>query len=47
MEREGGRHEIWTNGQITEAVPRHVEINELLARKIIKVAEEYPAIWRK
>lgn len=47
MEREGGRHEIWTNGQITEAVPRHAEINELLAKKIIKIAEAYPCIWRK
>lgn len=42
FDREGGRHEIWTNGKIEEAVPRHREINELLARKIIKRASEYP-----
>ena len=36
--RQGGSHEIWTNGEITEALPRHKEINETLAKKIIKKA---------
>jgi predicted RNA binding protein YcfA (HicA-like mRNA interferase family) len=36
LEREGGRHSIWlnpTNG-LMQAVPRHVEIGDFLARKI-------------
>lgn len=37
--REGANHEIWTNGKIQEPVPRHREINEMLAKKIIKKAE--------
>lgn len=40
--RQGGRHEIWTNGDIEEPVPRHREINEVLARKILKKAESNP-----
>jgi predicted RNA binding protein YcfA (HicA-like mRNA interferase family) len=38
MKRHGGRHDYWTNGSEEEAVPRHAEINERLARKILKVA---------
>jgi mRNA interferase HicA len=40
--RQGGRHEIWTNGEIEEPVPRHREINELLAKKILKRALMHP-----
>ena len=40
--REGGCHEIWTNGEDTEPMPRHNEINEMLAKKILKVAKENP-----
>ncbi len=38
LKREGGSHSIWTNPKngVTEAVPRHNEIKEPLARKIIK-----------
>jgi mRNA interferase HicA len=36
--RQGSNHEIWTNGEITEPIPRHREINEILAKKIIKKA---------
>ena len=36
--RHGGSHDIWTNGKDEEPVPRHVEINEYLARKILKKA---------
>jgi mRNA interferase HicA len=36
--RQGANHEIWTNGEITEPIPRHREINENLAKKIIKKA---------
>lgn len=42
LERHGGKHDYWTNGQLHEAVPRHNEINEMLAKKIIKTAERNP-----
>jgi len=36
--REGGRHSWWANSAQNKrsAVPRHTEINDLLARKICK-----------
>lgn len=36
--REGGRHSWWWNpsANLRSAVPRHTEINDLLARKICK-----------
>ena len=34
--REGGRHIIMTNGYDIESVPRHKEVNEQLAKAIIK-----------
>jgi mRNA interferase HicA len=37
--REGSNHEIWTNGHIEEQIPRHRDINDFLAKKIIKTAE--------
>ncbi len=40
--RHGGSHDIWTNGEIFESIPRHTEINELLAKKILKQAESNP-----
>lgn len=40
--REGGNHSVWTNGSMTEAIPRHSEINERLARKIAKRAKKNP-----
>ena len=36
--RHGGNHDIWTNGREEEPGPRHPEINEDLARKILKKA---------
>ncbi len=36
MERQGGNHEVWSNGISTELIPRHREINEQLAKAIIK-----------
>lgn len=42
LERHGGKHDIWTNGEISNQVPRHPEVNELLARSIIKEAEKNP-----
>ena len=38
--RHGGRHDIWTNGEIYEPVPRHSEINEYTAKKILKKAKQ-------
>ena len=37
--RHGRRHDIWTDGDREEAIPRHVEINEKLARAILRKAE--------
>lgn len=37
--RHGGSHDVWTDGERLEYVPRHAEINESLAQKILKKAE--------
>jgi mRNA interferase HicA len=42
FDHHGGNHDIWTNGKICEAVPRHAEIGESLAKKILKKAELNP-----
>ncbi len=42
FDRHGGNHDIWTNGTIFEPVPRHNEINEMLAKKILRKAENNP-----
>ena len=34
--REGGEHDVWEKGKRREAIPRHREINERLAKAIIK-----------
>jgi mRNA interferase HicA len=38
LKREGGSHSLWTNPKTgaIEALPRHAEIKEPLARKILK-----------
>jgi len=36
FKRHGGKHDIWTDGEKEEQIPRHREINERLADKIIK-----------
>jgi mRNA interferase HicA len=38
LKREGAAHSLWINSQtgVVEAVPRHTEIKELLAQKILK-----------
>ncbi len=38
LKREGGSHSIWINPKngVMETIPRHSEIKELLAKKIIK-----------
>lgn len=40
--RHGGNHDVWTNGVDTEPVPRHNEINEILAKKILRRAWRLP-----
>ena len=42
LDHHGGNHDIWTNGTITNQIPRHVEVNELLAKSILKKAENHP-----
>ncbi len=34
--RCGGNHDVYIKGKETEAIPRHAEINENLAKAIIK-----------
>ncbi|MFA4875040.1 MAG: type II toxin-antitoxin system HicA family toxin [bacterium] len=36
--RQGSQHELWTNDDITIAVPRHREIVESTARRILRKA---------
>ncbi len=38
LKREGKSHSLWTNSKngVVEAVPRHTEIKEPLAKKILK-----------
>jgi len=42
LQRHGGKHDVWSNadGSFTEYVPRHAEINERLARAILRRARE-------
>ncbi len=42
LQRHGGKHDVWSNSDesFTEYVPRHAEINEMLARAILKRAAE-------
>ncbi|MCP5065956.1 MAG: type II toxin-antitoxin system HicA family toxin [bacterium] len=34
--RHGGNHDVWTNGEQQEAIPRHSELNERLAKAILR-----------
>ena len=36
LKRNGGGHDINTNGKESETIPRHIELKENLARAIIK-----------
>jgi mRNA interferase HicA len=42
LQRHGGKHDVWTSpdGSFTEYVPMHPEINERLARVILRRAKE-------
>ncbi|MBI9085751.1 MAG: type II toxin-antitoxin system HicA family toxin [Desulfobacterales bacterium] len=37
--RHGGNHDVWTDGIRQEPIPRHNEINEKLARSILRKAQ--------
>lgn len=36
FERHGGSHDIYIKGNVKETIPRHKEINERLAKAILK-----------
>ncbi|MDR1000050.1 MAG: type II toxin-antitoxin system HicA family toxin [Clostridiales bacterium] len=36
LERDKGPHNIYTNGEVFEAAPRHKELKEVLVNAIIK-----------
>lgn len=36
FERDGGSHDVYRRGSDEETVPRHREINEITAKKILK-----------
>jgi mRNA interferase HicA len=38
--RQGGRHEVWSDGLRQVTVPRHREINENTARAILRAASK-------
>ena len=38
--RHGGNHDIYVRGKDIEKVPRHKEINEILARAILRKWDE-------
>jgi mRNA interferase HicA len=42
LQRHGGKHDVWisADGSFTEFVPRHPEINERLARAVLRRAKE-------
>ena len=42
LKRHGASHDVWTNGEESEPIPRHAEIVELLAKKILKKARLMP-----
>lgn len=42
FKRQGGNHELWTNGLISQPIPRHNEIKEMLAKAILEIAKNNP-----
>jgi len=36
LKREGGNHSVYINGNVRESIPRHREVDEDLARDIIR-----------
>ena len=44
--RHGGKHDVWTDGNKQEPIPRHNDIDEKLARSIIRKSEKRRPIMR-
>lgn len=42
FEYSGKKHDQWTNGVRGESIPRHNEIREMLAKRILRTARENP-----
>ncbi|MXY68007.1 MAG: type II toxin-antitoxin system HicA family toxin [Acidobacteriia bacterium] len=38
FKRHGAKHDMWTDGQVTVSIPRHREVEEELAKAILKFA---------
>ena len=36
LERDKGPHSVYTNGEVSEPIPRHRELSEMLVKAIIK-----------
>jgi mRNA interferase HicA len=36
--RHGGKHDVWVHGEQIEAIPRHADINDRLAKAILERA---------
>jgi predicted RNA binding protein YcfA (HicA-like mRNA interferase family) len=36
LDRHGGKHDVYTNGTKSEPISRQTEIDEILAKKILK-----------
>ncbi len=39
FKKHGGKHDVWTNGEIIEMIPRHKEIAQGTARSILRNAQ--------
>lgn len=46
-EAGGTKHARWTNGEQSQPVPRHNEINEFTAKSILRVAKNNPGLGAK
>jgi hypothetical protein len=42
-----GKQEFWTNGELTEPIPRHKEIDEFTAKGILRKAQKFPGTRRE
>ena len=40
LDRHRSNHDIWTNGEVSELIPRHPEINGMLSRKMLKITQD-------
>jgi mRNA interferase HicA len=38
FDRHGGNHDVWTNGELKNFIPRHNDVSENLARGIVRMA---------